>query len=267
MFKKHVCVSCKYSTDSKKDWNKHNKTIKHIKMGNIDTLQWQCPTCLILFGSRTSLWRHTKTCKELEEKKEELSDTLSQGIITAIQENTRLQLEMISQNKSIMDSHNNIIIGNNNNNSIININMFLNEECGNAMSIQNFAKRLSMTIDDLRSNKKNSIANIVIKNLKPLSVTERPVHYKDNREWYIKDEKGGWNEDSGESLLAAAAFGIQINWQREFELQYPGWINNTKLRDMYIELAGTSSADIPDVDKMKILNEIGGEVKLMKYIL
>ena len=85
---------------------------------------------------------------------------------------------------------------------------------------------------------------------------------KDKSEWYIKDEAEGWNEDSGEKLLKAASFGIQRNWIQEFEKRHPEWMKSETLRDMYIQLAGTSSADISDKDKVNILQRISAEVNL-----
>ena len=54
--------------------------------------------------------------------------------------------------------------------------MFLTENCSDAMSIQNFAKQLSVTIDDLCKSKKDCITQVVLKSLMPLSVSERPFH-------------------------------------------------------------------------------------------
>ncbi len=42
----------------------------------------------------------------------------------------------------------------NSNNNVINVNMFLNEKCADAMSIQNFANQLLVTMDDLSKSKK-----------------------------------------------------------------------------------------------------------------
>ena len=40
-------------------------------------------------------------------------------------------------------------------NNSFNINVFLNEKCANAMTIQDFAKKLQLTMDDLISAKQN----------------------------------------------------------------------------------------------------------------
>ena len=271
MSKKYICNNCNFSTNSSKDWKRHLDTKKHQKLTEKNTNQsdWQCPVCNLRFGSRTTLWRHKKTCEEAttkpivvkQESTTEIQD-VNKMFLDAISENTRLQKEILEQSKMLAEKSN-VVIGSNNNNQYININMFLNEECANAMSLQTFAKKLSLTIEDLHNkNHRDALTNIVIKNLQPLSITERPVHCKDKSEWYIKDDSTGWNEDSGEKLLKAASFGIQRNWVEEFEKRYPEWMKSDSLKDMYIQLAGTSSADISDKDKVAILQRISAEVNL-----
>jgi len=117
-------------------------------------------------------------------------------------------------------------------------------------------------LDDLQRDTASALTNTVIKNLQPLSLRDRPVHCKASSEWYIKDDTTGWQRNTGERLIAAAAFGIQRNWLKEFEREYPKWMENEKLRDMYVRIAGTSSSDISERDKEAVLKAIGGACML-----
>ena len=55
--------------------------------------------------------------------------------------------------------------------------------------------------DDLNNNKSDCITNVLLKNLQPLSITERPFHCTDlkKKEWFVKDElqggRGQWREN------------------------------------------------------------------------
>ena len=95
-------------------------------------------------------------------------------------------------------------INTNSYNKIINVQMFLSEKCADAMSIQHFAKQLKVTLDNVCKNKDEYIANVVLKNLNPLTLTERPFHCvnQKNKQWYIKDENAGWQQDSGEKIFS-----------------------------------------------------------------
>jgi hypothetical protein len=242
---KYACEKCEYFTSNMKDWEKHLNTKKHRK----ETKLLQCPFCLITLGSRTSLWRHKKSCIE--------SKDVNTRLLEAIKENTRVNNELLENKFCINNSQCSNVT-----NNIVTINMFLNDECGSAMSIQNFIRGMNVTFEDLCKNKRDSLTNIVIRNLQPLSITERPVHCKDTRNWYIKDELCGWNEDSGEGLLKAAEFGIQRAWQKEFERKHPEWMETDKLRELYVELAGTSSSEILCNDRESILKTISEKVMI-----
>lgn len=252
----YSCLGCKYNTTKLKDWKKHLATKKHANNLIKEPSSLPCSFCDRVFGSRTTLWRHKKTCSPNKITVIDCSGNINTRLLNAINENTMVNKELLNERKQNEGCHN-IIIGNNN---IVNINMFLNSECSNAMSIQNFIRGMTITIEDLCNNKSDALTNIVIRNLQPLSIKERPVHYKDKSEWYIKDELVGWNEDNGERLLDAAAFGIQRNWQKEFELKYPLWMENDKLKDMYVALAETSSSDIQNSERESILKIISKKV-------
>ena len=77
---------------------------------------------------------------------------------TIVTQNTLLQ-EVLPKLGNIKHS----TINTNSHNKIINVQMFLSEKCADAMSIQHFAKQLEVTLDDVCKNKKDCIANLVLK--------------------------------------------------------------------------------------------------------
>jgi hypothetical protein len=82
----------------------------------------------------------------------------------------------------------------NNNNKTFNLQFFLNETCKDAVNIMDFVKDIKINVADLEDVGKlgyvNGISNIIIKNLKEMDVSKRPVHCSDiKREvLYIKDQ-------------------------------------------------------------------------------
>lgn len=257
------CEKCDYSAKRISDYNKHLQTKKHNdkndNKNSPTTNQYHC-SCGKTYKFQSGYCRHRKVCKyddsvKLQNIEKDAKETknMMEIMMKVLDENQRLQeqiTEMIPK------------IGNNNNNKIINIQMFLNEKCGDAMSIQNFAKQLIITMEDLAKNKKDCISNVVLKNLEPLALTERPFHHIKNCEWYIKDEKEGWKENSGINVIKNAEYGIQKNWCAEFEKQYPNWMDDVNLRDKYIQIAGSTTRDLDEKIKYKLLKELGKQVKL-----
>ena len=115
-----------------------------------------------------------------------------------IQQNRELQNQLITMIDSKPD---NIVINNQVNNPQLNINMFLNESCKNAINFTDFINGIEVSQEDLEHNAQlgfvNGISKIFMDNLKQLTLYERPIHCTDvKREvMYIKDNDQ-WNKDN-----------------------------------------------------------------------
>ena len=89
---------------------------------------------------------------------------------------------------------------NNNNKTNITVNMFLNEHCKDAMTINNFLKSINPSMDQLmhmttRGNREGLI-QIMNDSLCSMKITERPIHCTDmnrNVTWVKQDE--GWSKE------------------------------------------------------------------------
>ena len=88
-------------------------------------------------------------------------------------------------------------------NNNININILLNEKCGDAIAIQDFAKTLMICLEDvnyaLENGKVKGIENIIQKKFDELGVHKRPLHCTDVKRGtlYVKGEEG-WEKEKGE---------------------------------------------------------------------
>ena len=292
---KFVCEKCDYHSNKKSQYTRHLQTKKHISKNASRDASEKVPyacSCGKVFLHDSSYYRHKKTCKTctditiVEENKDGDTIVTDANVLKLLQEtmtqNKALQEQMIAmqvehetaivkQNEVLKDiipklgetltsTTNNI----NSNNNIINVQMFLNDKCADAMSIQNFANQLLITMDDLTKSKKDCISNVVLKNLKPLSLTERPFHCTNlkKKEWFVKDETEGWEEDTGEKLIKNTEYGIQRKWCNEFERRYPDWMKDDAAKDRYIKIAGSTTAALDEKTKLKLLRELANEATL-----
>ena len=88
-------------------------------------------------------------------------------------------------------------------NNYNNINLFLNERCGNAIPIQDFVKDLVIGVEDvdyaLQNGKASGIANIIERRVEELGVYSRPLHCTDVKRatMYVKGVEG-WDREKGE---------------------------------------------------------------------
>ena len=117
--------------------------------------------------------------------------------------------------------------------------------------------QITGTVMDDALNEPLPYINIVVKNLEPLAITDRPVHAINKDEWFVNDEKDGWEGNKPDKVIDATRHGIRSKWPDVFEEQHPQWINNEKLKTTYVELAGMATADLSDREKSSIRKTIG----------
>jgi len=123
------------------------------------------------------------------------------------------QEELMKQNQELQNTMREMIphIGNNNNTTHVNgptfnVQFFLENDCKNAKSIQEFLRSIEINHGHLVSMTKDgyvdTISNILIQALNKLEITERPLHCTDlKRETvYIKD-KETWNKSTPDAPL------------------------------------------------------------------
>ena len=89
--------------------------------------------------------------------------------------------------------NNNTVNNVNNLEKNLNINIFLNENCKDALNIGEFVKQIKFNLDEIDFTKDNGLAEglskAIIENMNKLSLYERPLHCTDDKRetLYIKD--------------------------------------------------------------------------------
>jgi len=267
---KFKCVSCDYSTSRKGNWKKHISTRKHGILTNTDVFAtkssktYECD-CGRFYSHRQSLFTHKKKCTRKKEEENEIIskksvciEDLSKGDLSSLADLSNMELiKLMHKMIPKMGDHN----------QTINIQVFLDEKCKDAMTIQNFATQLTMTIDDLMKHKQGlpvGVSNILIENLKPIPITERPLHCTDikKRTWMVNDAAEGWQENNGNAVIKEAGFGINKRFQDVWNEAYPEWQYNDQLRKVWMELVSCLTADPSEKEIEKTLKKIGPECKL-----
>ena len=98
---------------------------------------------------------------------------------------------------------------NTNNNQRFNINVFLNEQCKDAINMSDFVKSIEVSIDQLDYTKNRGLtaglSKTIMENMNKLSVYERPLHCTDiKRETLYIKEDDKWEKDNDKTKIKKA---------------------------------------------------------------
>jgi hypothetical protein len=254
---KFKCDICDYKCCKQSEWSKHIITRKHLSRTNIEPNlppKYVCKRCSREYPARNSLWYHEKKCDYViteEISEDNVSDTngigqLTNMIVNLLKSNHELQKQSHEFQKLMIDmcknNTSNTIVNtttNTNSNNKFNINVFLNEDCKNAMNFEDFLNGIEVTQEDIQNNGKlgfvNGISKIIMDNLNMLSIHERPIHCTDwKREvMYIKDDNK-WTREMDDKKMEDA---IQVVSQKSIRTLHAWKMSNPDYRNSYSAFA------------------------------
>lgn len=231
-----TCKFCDYTCCRKSQYDRHCFTNKHKRItdglqNGTESSSYRCE-CGKHFKYRQGLHKHRQVCKENNTllSSERRSCSMLESTMEKTVIDTALFMEIIKQNKDLQNllaqqaadysqkqselmnklverepGNNNTVVNNTtNNHQKFNLNFFLNETCKDAMNIQEFLENIRITFENLLtigdSGFVNGVSDILIKQLRSLDVSKRPIHCTDaKRETiYVKDQDR-WNKDDKEN--------------------------------------------------------------------
>ena len=220
---KFICNHCDYTCSRNSEYLRHLLTRKHI--GNVSGNQKitdkniQCTNCNKIYKSNKGLWSHKKRCK-LEEnivieetqkiekiEKIEKNDikALTEIVMDLVKSNHGLQTQMLELCKNTNINNTNININqSNSHNKTFNLQVFLNEECKDAMNMSDFIKSIVLQSSDLLDignlGYVEGISKIILKEMNGIEQNKRPMHCTDAKRdvLYIKDENK-WEKETPEN--------------------------------------------------------------------
>ena len=274
----YICKKCSYKTSRKSQYDRHITTLKHTSEPNDNTKgskiisnAYNCE-CGRSYKFASGLSRHKMSCK-IETIEKHIDSTTDEPnyktmFMTLVKQNADLQ-------KTIQD----IVpkIGNTTNNTYnnrIDIHMYLNEHCKEALNIRDFINSLQISIEDLNHTAEsgliNGVTSTMIKGLEKLQLHERPIHCSDTKRdiMYIKDQNV-WDKDNNNEKLKKTIEEIADKQLHSFSTLEDGniyYLDSEEGKNKYMDFVGNASVDLnEDTKKMnKIIKIIGKEVYLPK---
>ena len=164
-------------------------------------------------------------------------EKINAGLLNLICEQTKTMEKIANQNAELQKQNADLVNKalelckpvtiNQTNNNKFNINIFLNEQCKDAINFADFIKSIEISHEDLENTAQlgfvSGISKILMDNLKQLGVNERPIHCTDTKRetMYIKDENK-WTKEIDDSKLQKAiqtvsckSMGKLQEWKKE----------------------------------------------------
>ncbi len=305
---KFYCEKCNYNTCKKYDYYKHLNTTKHKNQQestnlSLNTEQFKCLICNKCYKERTGLWRHKKYCQEkieidnsvqIIQKEDEITVTDAKLVFELLKQNNEFKELMLSQTNQMMtqmieiakttntNNTNNIVNGsihNNTNYNQFNLQMYLNETCKNAMTIDEFLDYLQPTLEELEATARlgyvEGITRIIMRGLKDLEEELRPFHCSDlKREaLFVKNPDGEWEKETDEKPLmlrfVKAVARKNFNNVNEWRKLHPNCrYHDSKSNDMFNQIMLNSTSGRTEKEQQesyqKIIKNITKEIVIDK---
>ncbi len=281
---KFFCCKCNYSCNTKFLFEQHTNTNKHKSINDsieiTNTNKKISCICGKEYKHNSSYSRHIKKCiiylnnnidiKESNKKKRELVkfDTNEPSIKDML-------TNILKENKELKTELKNLKINNTNN---ININVFLNETCKNAMNFKDFIDNIKLSVKDLEYSGKygyvKGVSNILMKNLTDIEPSQRPLHCSDTKRlsFYVKDDNA-WKRDKDNKKIDKSIDDIttkQHKILKEWTEKNPNYENSKEKLEEYFNivrsLVGGSDKKQENINKTRIIKNVSNETNLREII-
>jgi len=293
------------------DTIKHKRvTESNKKMPNSGNKFFNC-ICGNSYKYRPGLAKHKRTCvivnkpvsSPLEENKvvnvsiedvvcSDNKDTITKSMFMELINDNKEMIKIIKeQQEQIKKQQEQIItiipkIGNTTNNNTtnnnttmnnnFNLNVFLNEQCKDALNITDFIDSLKITLEDLLFSKTNGISrgitDVLIKGLKELDIYKRPIHCTDIKRdiMYIKDEDK-WSKDESHEMMKNTIVKVadmERTALQQWAIDNPDWMETERKQLDYLTMVRSICEPIEKYSnyERKIIKNIGKEILVDKKI-
>ena len=284
----YYCEICDYKTYKKQHYDRHLLTAKHKNFINVytkgkkgkDVIKTHICNCGKQYTYRQSLYVHRKKCQFTNNNNTNTNNNIQSTVIEntdnknlenlvvhLIQENTEIKEIVKKQQEQILElipkvNHTiNNTTNNTTNNNKFNINVFLNEKCKDAISMNDFVQQIEVSIKNLLTTRQKGLGiglnEIINENMNKLSVYERPIHCTDKKRetLYIKNES--WDRDKDREKtkemlkeLQSQQFKSMKKWIGE----HPNYMDDENLKHEYMLLVNKCSSNLNDHENKIIKN-------------
>ena len=265
---KFYCEKCDFGCSKRSNYEKHLRTAKHTMVTEMVTdsyeknARYYCE-CGKSYKHRQNLYVHRKNSCTYT------NAAASSNVVSDESENSESETEKICKRlmpmfkEMVMDMapalQPNHTVNNINDNRNFNINMFLNDQCKDAMNLTDFVDSIQLTLEDVISigeqGQTRGFASILIDKLSSMDLHKRPLHCSDvKRETLYIKNNDEWNQETEDrpQMKCAIDHISKKGLQTAPDLDIP----EDKMCNTLFEMGKTP------IDHKKIISKVAKEVKV-----
>jgi len=280
------CKVCYIYFRDASDRKRHQLTSKHKKNAGLEKAvsiknkqhrenqRYQCDKCTKHYKYQSGLSKHKNNIHGIEDMPSQ-----NDNVMSIMKDILKTQLSILTQQQkhsaSLMNVNHIVNQGVYIDKQVVNINVYLNEKCNNAISLIDFINNLNLTLDDLKQTQSlgyvNGVSNILVNKLVSLKPTERPIHCDETGkefEFYIKEDSN-WMKDIDSKRIDWSIENItkkQIEMLTLWEKSHPNWMNSDNELETYLEMVklcmGGSCPNEIERNKVLIKRALANGVKI-----
>jgi len=289
---KFYCEKCDYGTSKKSSYSNHLISAKHQKSMVVNEImpklcsKYVCDNCSKIYKDNSGLWRHKQKCIANSNKSlMNENKTLKEFMLEQNQDFKNLIIELLKKetiNNQVNNNINNISNNISNcNNKAFKKNFFLNEQCKDALNINEFVESIKMNLSDLEEfahiGYADGVSNIFVKGINALDINKRPIHCSDAKRevLYIKNNDIWVKETEDKPLVKDAIKKVAFKNIRQIN----EWVKDnprckdptTKQFDKYNQIVMNSMSGVTEQEQKdnieKIVRNVTKAVTIDKYSL
>ena len=216
------CKLCNFKCCKQSNYYKHLLTAKHKRLTNTNieikknAAAYHC-VCGKTYKHQSSLCKHKQKCIQNNNNNNSIQENTEEKLsfMDIITQNKEIMDALVLQNEELMKKNTELTntikeivpkIGNNNNTNNFNLQVFLNEDCKDAINFSEFIDNIKITFEDLENQAEigyvNGVSRLFIENLRILGTHKRPIHCTDKKRktLYIK-ENNTWDKEGSQNTL------------------------------------------------------------------
>lgn len=299
---KCISIALTEGISNDKDINlKENEDIKNCQKITDVSNQIICSNCNKKYATRSGLRKHMLKCSNVPSQDTNIinetkpTDSLDNSIVNSepnpqgsnkllefmggiLKKQQETNDKLLDQNEKLMELAKEGKTITNINNNKFSLNLFLNNQCKDAMNLMEFVDKIQCQLEDLEHTGRNGyvegVSKLFIQGLRDIDITQRPIHCTDTKRdsIYIKHDDEWTKEDCNSSKMKRAIRHIadkNVKKIPEWQKNNPGYNKfHTATHEKYMGICdrvmGGGSEEETERQYRKIMKKITSEVVLDK---